>query len=185
MVKQIEKARDKGEQIPIMRLTFGVVWNMLSNSLYSEDMFDDLNSKDVDEMEGHIDNIFGNVGRFNLSDFFKFLKPFDLQGIRKSIKLSYDHLHACLDNVMDHRRRERDSGVSRTQDFLDLLLDLCQEKGNHELTYQDTKLILAELFIAGTDTPSAIVEWAMAEVLHNPKNHGQGKTRNFCQFWKI
>ncbi|GAA0163141.1 oxygenase [Lithospermum erythrorhizon] len=41
-----------------------------------------------------------------------------------------------------------------------------------------------ELFIAGTDTPSAIVEWAMAEVLHNPKIMAKAKQEFSANFGK-
>ncbi|KAG2260825.1 hypothetical protein Bca52824_080119 [Brassica carinata] len=47
--------------------------------------------------------------------------------------------------------------------MLDSLLDIAQEKDNV------IKHLLLDLFLAGTDTSSSTVEWAMAELLRNPE----------------
>ncbi|KAL0307476.1 UNVERIFIED_CONTAM: cytochrome [Sesamum angustifolium] len=56
----------------------------------------------------------------------------------------------------------------RRGDFLDVLLDHSEEHGPEELNYQNIKILFQDLFIAGTTTTTTIVEWAMAELLHNP-----------------
>ncbi|KAG8391714.1 hypothetical protein BUALT_Bualt01G0215900 [Buddleja alternifolia] len=52
-------------------------------------------------------------------------------------------------------------------DMLQALLDLNQ-KDEPELSFDDIKHLLLDLFVAGTDTTSGTVEWAMAELMRNP-----------------
>ncbi|KAL0291906.1 UNVERIFIED_CONTAM: Iridoid oxidase [Sesamum calycinum] len=105
----------------------------------------------------------------NVADFVPFLRPFDPQGIKRRITVLFDRLHKILDDIIGQRVRRRTSGQSdRFGDFLDVLLDLSEEHGPEELNYQNIKILFQDLFIAGTMTTSTIVEWAMAELLHNP-----------------
>lgn len=185
VIKFVGDAREKEEAISIGALMFGTILNMLSNTLYSADMLD-LRSNVKEEMKEAIDRIFVLVAKPNYSDYFSFLKQFDLQGIRKDIKASYDRLQEMLQVIIDLRKKERDRGSSRVDDFLDVLLDHCQSQGNDELTLKDVRFMLQELFIAGSDTSSTTSEWVLAELLHHPdimakvkqelvENVGEGK----------
>ncbi|KAL2322787.1 hypothetical protein Fmac_027166 [Flemingia macrophylla] len=40
---------------------------------------------------------------------------------------------------------------------------------NHSLTDDDVKAVIVDVFSAGTETSSAVVEWAMSEMVKNPK----------------
>ncbi|KAI3453623.1 hypothetical protein Pfo_010286 [Paulownia fortunei] len=110
-------------------------------SLLSNSMFSgdmlDPKSDGMKELQMLNANIMLLVGKPNLADFFPFLKP------------------------------RRISGSDRCGDFLDVLLDYTEEDGPQRLNRIDVKLLLVEMFIAGTDTTSTTVEWAMAELLHN------------------
>ncbi|KAK4400540.1 cytochrome [Sesamum angolense] len=48
-------------------------------------------------------------------------------------------------------------------------------EGPDGLTRLDVKLLIVEIFIAGTDTSTSTVEWVMAELLHNPTILSKGK----------
>uniref|UniRef100_A0A7N2LU92 Cytochrome P450 n=1 Tax=Quercus lobata TaxID=97700 RepID=A0A7N2LU92_QUELO len=56
----------------------------------------------------------------------------------------------------------------RLIDPQDSLLNLTEED-NSEISLVDIKHLLLDLFLAGIDTTSSTVEWAMAELLHNPE----------------
>ncbi|KAG9151762.1 hypothetical protein Leryth_002051 [Lithospermum erythrorhizon] len=167
MIKVVGEARENNKEISLGAIIFGTVLNMLSNTMYSGDMLD-LRSHVKEEMKEAIDRIFLLVAKPNYSDYFPFLKMFDLQGIRKDIKVSYDRLQEMLEVIIELRKKERELGSSRVDDFLDVLLDHCQSHGNDELTHKDVRFMLQELFIAGSDTSSTTSEWVMAELLHHP-----------------
>ncbi|KAI3453621.1 hypothetical protein Pfo_010284 [Paulownia fortunei] len=167
MIKRVVEAQEAGEAIQIGGLVFGTAVQLLSNSLFSADMLDPASDamKELQELNA---NIMLLVGKPNLADYFPFLRPFDLQGIRRKIMVSYDRLHELIDDMIDRRMKRRSSGSDRCGDILDVLLDYAEDEGPEGLTRLDVKLLVAEIFIGGTDTSTITVEWAMAELLHNP-----------------
>ncbi|KAL0011208.1 hypothetical protein SO802_006316 [Lithocarpus litseifolius] len=110
MVRRVVEASEAGEAISIGTLVFGTTLNSLSSTIFSVDIFDP-KSNAIQELKELIWSIMEFGGKPTLSDFFPLLKPFDLQGIKRSTK---------------------------------------------------------DLFIGGTDTTSATIEWAMTELLRNP-----------------
>ncbi|KAE8670852.1 hypothetical protein F3Y22_tig00112050pilonHSYRG00001 [Hibiscus syriacus] len=58
--------------------------------------------------------------------------------------------------------------MTRNGDFLDGLLDQCEENASY-FTRQNIKPLILNLFIAGSDTSALTTEWAMAELLRKPK----------------
>ncbi|KAF3448445.1 hypothetical protein FNV43_RR09158 [Rhamnella rubrinervis] len=107
-------------------------------------------------------------GKPNISDYFPFLKPFDLQHLKRDIEVSYHRLHSLLDNIIDQRQKRRESKLPRCDDFLDVLLDNYQFSPE-ELSLAEIKTMLTDLFIGGTDTSSTTIEWVMTELLRHPK----------------
>nr|AAZ07705.1 cytochrome P450 monooxygenase isoform II [Sesamum indicum] len=78
-------------------------------------------------------------------------------------------VHKLLDDIIGQRVRRRTSDQSdRCGDFLDVLLDHTEMHGPEELNYQNIKILFQDLFVAGAMTTSTVIEWAMAELLHNP-----------------
>ncbi|GFP97922.1 geraniol 8-hydroxylase [Phtheirospermum japonicum] len=156
MIRRIQEASGA---IQIGGLAFATAVQLLSNSLFTTNMLDP-RSDAMKELEG----------KPNLADFFPFLRPFDAQGIRREIKLSYDRLHGLIDDMIDRRMKQRRNygGSDRCGDILDILLDYTGDQGPQGLTHLDIKLLITDVFIGGTDTSSTTVEWVLAELLHYP-----------------
>ncbi|GJR28543.1 geraniol 8-hydroxylase-like protein [Tanacetum coccineum] len=53
-------------------------------------------------------------------------------------------------------------------DLLNAMLDI-HLKDDSQLSKTDISHLFTDLFVAGTDTTSTTLEWAMAELIHNPK----------------
>nr|WET52771.1 cytochrome P450 76BK1 [Holmskioldia sanguinea] len=117
--------------------------------------------------------IFGSLtsvsGKPNLSDFFPFLKPFDIQGLRRKMELHFGQLLGMFDGIINERLkvRQRSPGSSKKNDMLDTLLEFSEDKEN-ELSMNDVKHLLVDLFVAGSDTTSSTTEWAITELLLHP-----------------
>ncbi|XP_010544671.1 PREDICTED: cytochrome P450 76C2-like isoform X2 [Tarenaya hassleriana] len=161
----------RGEAVDIARSTFVTSLNIISNILFSVD-FAGYDSKISYEYQDAAVRIMEVAGKPNIADFFPFLGFLDLQGSRKEIKACTERLFRVFQGFIDARIAKRLTHAGRKDgssvDLLDSLLDLAQGDKS-ELGLKDVKHFLLDMFLAGTDTSSSTVEWAMVELLRNPK----------------
>ncbi|EYU18918.1 hypothetical protein ABFS82_04G186900 [Erythranthe guttata] len=112
-------------------------------------------------------------GEFNVSDIVWFCRRFDLQGIKKRALDIHRRYDAFLEKIISDReelRRSRGGGVEEANDFLDLFLDIMESgKPEVEFTRKHLKALILDFFTAGTDTTSIATEWAIAELINNPR----------------
>ncbi|KAK7396279.1 hypothetical protein VNO78_17171 [Psophocarpus tetragonolobus] len=115
------------------------------------------------------------IGKFNISDFVWFLKLFDLQEFNKRLKQTRDRFDAVLERIIQQRQVERrnnkETGRTRPfKDMLDVLLDIFEDQNSEmKLNKENIKAFIMDILVAGTDTSAITVEWAMAELINNPR----------------
>ncbi|CAH2063298.1 unnamed protein product [Thlaspi arvense] len=148
---------ERGEPVDIARASFVTSINLISNAMFSTDL-SSYDPRASLELQDSVVRIMKTVGKPNLANYFPFIGFLDLQGIRKEMKV--------FQGFIDGRNSEKSSRPEN--DLLDLLMDLVKQNGS-ELNVNDIKHFLLDLFIGGVDTNSSTVEWAMAELLRNPK----------------
>ncbi|GAY65890.1 hypothetical protein CUMW_244500, partial [Citrus unshiu] len=157
-----------GKAIDFGQAAFNTSLNLLSNTIFSIDVVDPSEREFKDTVWG----IMEEAGKPNLSDHFPLLKMLDLQGIRRRNTLYAGKMFEVLDRLIDQRLKQRqEHGCSISteyKDILDILLNIIQDK-SVEIDRKNIKHLFADLFIAGNDTTSITMEWAMAELLHNPE----------------
>ncbi|KAK7246956.1 hypothetical protein RIF29_41829 [Crotalaria pallida] len=133
------------------------------------------NAKDSDKCQSHhnkhikeiICGIVEEMARPNVSDIFPFLRVFDIQGAQARMTNHHAKLFAFFDGVIEGRMLLRTSDSKKFNDVLDSLIDLIEEESS-QLSRHDIIHLFGDMFIGGLDTTSTILEWAMAELLHNP-----------------
>ncbi|CAJ1976860.1 unnamed protein product [Sphenostylis stenocarpa] len=168
LVHHLRKQASKGKSVEIGELAFATMLNLISNTVFSEDLVDS-EFKSAGEFKELVWRIMEDAGRINLSDYFPLLKPMDLQGVRRHVAVSYVRLHKIFDHLIRQRVAERQSTRAAKGDFLDVLLDQCEQGDPSDFTVETIKPLILDLFIAGSDTSGSTSEWAMAELLRNPK----------------
>ncbi|KAF3438775.1 hypothetical protein FNV43_RR21539 [Rhamnella rubrinervis] len=108
-------------------------------------------------------------GAFSFGDFFPGLKWMDVvSGLSGRLKTTSRKMDEFLDQVIE----EHKANLVEKKDFVDILLQVQNQKDEKlgsGLTQQDIKGILADMFVAGTDTTSTVMEWLMAELVRNPE----------------
>ncbi|KAL2489919.1 Cytochrome [Forsythia ovata] len=113
------------------------------------------------------------AGVFNVGDIFPSLYLLDsvLGSKSKLVKI-----HKKIDNLLEDIVREHEedrlnsTGKSSEEDILDLFLRF-KDEGEFQfvITRDNIKANTFELFTAGTDTSATVIEWAMAELMKNPR----------------
>ncbi|CAK9164712.1 unnamed protein product, partial [Ilex paraguariensis] len=118
-----------GVPVDIGRVVFATTLNLISNTIFSIDMVDP-EFESAQEFKDLVWRIMEDAGKPNLSDYFPVIKWLDLQGVKRHIRPSYRRLHEIFDEVIDKRLKDRVLDSSRSGDFLDALLDQCEEDGS-------------------------------------------------------
>ncbi|KAL3513070.1 hypothetical protein ACH5RR_025787 [Cinchona calisaya] len=126
----------------------------------------------ADEFKSMVVEMMVLAGAFNLGDFIPVLDLLDLQGIAAKMKKLHARFDAFLNSILDEHKMINGRGGDK--EHVDLLSTLLALKDNVDgeggtLTDTEIKALLLNLFTAGTDTSSSTVEWAIAELIRNPK----------------
>ncbi|KAK7270396.1 hypothetical protein RIF29_23496 [Crotalaria pallida] len=181
LLKHLHKQASRRSVVDIGELAFATMLNLVSNTVFSEDMVD-AEFESAGELKELVWRIMEDAGKVNLSDYFPALRGLDLQGVRKHVRVSYLRLHEIFDEMIRKREREREMMMNmnslnnnnnndngcRKGDFLDVLLDHCGQDDGSDFTVESIKPVILDLFVAGSDTSGSTTEWAMAELLKNP-----------------
>ncbi|KAL0464443.1 UNVERIFIED_CONTAM: cytochrome [Sesamum latifolium] len=163
-----------GQAVDVGRAAFTTSLNLLSATLFSVD-FAAFGSDSSQELRDVVWGIMAVVGRPNFSDYFPILQLVDLQGIFRESTFYFKKCFAIFDEIIRQRLQVQGSDSMSKNDMLEALLDINQ-KNESELSFDDIKHLLLDLFVAGTDTTSGTVEWAMAELMRNPEKLSKART---------
>ncbi|KAH1089694.1 hypothetical protein J1N35_016951 [Gossypium stocksii] len=167
LIAKVGESCLKGEAINIGQAAFDTTINLLSNTMFSVDLVDP-NSGRAQEFRKTVYSIMVEAGKPNLGDYFPLLRKMDPQGVRRRMTVHFDKLLKLFVNMIDERQQSRKSqDYTASNDVLDTLLDII-EGDIEELNKNHITHLFLVLFVAGTDTTSNTLEWAMAEVLQNP-----------------
>ncbi|GMI70070.1 cytochrome P450, family 71, subfamily A, polypeptide 22 [Hibiscus trionum] len=183
LVNKIRGACLKGEPVNLSERLMLVSSNIASRCILSH------KSEDEDGCSR-----FGQLGKrllilssaFSIGDVFPYLGWLDvLTGYIPSMKALSAEFDAFLDQVIqEHRGLESDTDdeqVSNRKDFVSIIMRLQKDRMyDLDLTPDNIKGVLLDMFIGGTDTTKATIEWTMAELLKHPNamNKVQEEVRN-------
>ncbi|XP_049400229.1 cytochrome P450 76A2 isoform X8 [Solanum stenotomum] len=180
MLKWIEKeanSAEKGSGIEVTRFVFLASFNMLGNLILSKDLADP-ESEEASEFFNAMKGIMEWSGITNVSDIFPFLRKFDLQSLRKKMTRDMGKAIEIMSMFLKEREEERKKGTEKRKDFLDVLLEF-EGTGKDEpakLSEHEIKIFILEMFLAGSETTSNSVEWALTELLRHPEAMAKVKT---------
>ncbi|KAK7291232.1 hypothetical protein RIF29_06201 [Crotalaria pallida] len=103
-----------------------------------------------------------------------------VRGILKRLDKTFKELDMIYEQVIhDHQDRAKSDDQDEA-DIIDIFLKLINDHSfPADLTLDNIKAVLMNIFIAGTDTSAAAITWAMNALLKNPKemNKVQGEIR--------
>ncbi|XP_028791828.1 cytochrome P450 71A1-like [Neltuma alba] len=116
-----------------------------------------------------------HITTFSFGNFFPSLGWMDVvTGLIPKVNATFREVDAFLDDVLAQhkaaKRNEDDDHNSEKKDFVDHLHELQQhDLLGSELTQSDHKAMLIDLFLGGSDTTTAALEWAFTELMRNPR----------------
>ncbi|MED6155596.1 hypothetical protein PIB30_006462 [Stylosanthes scabra] len=115
---------------------------------------------------------------FTVRDYFPALGWVDVvSGKIGRYRETFRKLDCLFDKVIEEHKmmaKNNEGGDdNKKKDLVDVLLEIQQDgmvDGDYELTNSDLKALLMDMFVGGTDTTSATIEWAMTRLVKNPES---------------
>nr|ATG29908.1 CYP750C16 [Taxus chinensis] len=174
MVRSIWQQSEEGIHSVDLRgslslLTQNIVCRMFSGRTFSDDELNGgVGFKDM------LSEMAAVAGAFVIGDYIRFLEWFDLEGIRRRMRVVQKIFDGFAEKVIDehiNRRREKSEDENRVKDMVDVLLDRAESESQSmevKISRVHIKAIILDILIAGVETSSTTIEWAMSELLKNP-----------------
>ncbi|KAK2454428.1 cytochrome P450 93A3 [Trifolium repens] len=104
----------------------------------------------------------------------------DEEDIRKMVQDSVElagKFNVVIKEHQEERKKRKENGeAAHVMDLLDILLEIQEDESSEiNITRENVKAFILDVFLAGTDTSSTTIEWALAELINNPD----------CFQWKV
>uniref|UniRef100_A0ACD6ABF2 Uncharacterized protein n=1 Tax=Avena sativa TaxID=4498 RepID=A0ACD6ABF2_AVESA len=122
-----------------------------------------------EEFTRTMDEFFFLNGALNIGDFVPWLDGLDLQGYVGRMRRVGATLDVFMERVLDEhvdRRRRADGEGHASPCMVDVLLELAD---GDRLERDSVKALTLDLIAGGTNTNGVTLEWAISELLRNPK----------------
>ncbi|XP_045793401.1 cytochrome P450 93A3-like [Trifolium pratense] len=112
---------------------------------------------------------FMHVGaKLSMGEVFGPLGKLDLFGYGKKLRKIVGEFDKILESFLKEHE-ERINNEDREGDMMDILLEVYRNPNAEvRLTRNDIKAFFLDILLAGTDTSSVAMQWAMAEIINNP-----------------
>ncbi|KAH1163677.1 hypothetical protein AAZX31_01G166400 [Glycine max] len=169
--KFIESVRtSEGSPVNLTNKIYSLVSSAISRVAFGN------KCKDQEEFVSLVKELVVVGAGFELDDLFPSMKLHLINGRKAKLEKMQEQVDKIVDNILkEHQeKRERARREGRVdleeEDLVDVLLRI-QQSDNLEIkiTTTNIKAIILDVFTAGTDTSASTLEWAMAEMMRNPR----------------
>ncbi|GKV37581.1 hypothetical protein SLEP1_g45599 [Rubroshorea leprosula] len=175
MVQYIEDASAGGTTaVDVRRFFFLMSFNLIGNLMFSKDLLEP-KSEGGAKFFYHVGKVMELAGKPNIADFVPILRWLDPQGLRRKTQFHVDKAYEIAGSFIKERMESLEHGgihnEAERKDYLDVLLEFHGTGAEEPSRFSSRTInaIVFEMFAAGTDTTASTLEWAMAELLHNPR----------------
>ncbi|KAA8544343.1 hypothetical protein F0562_022389 [Nyssa sinensis] len=166
MLQTMHELGSRGEPVVVPEMLCYAMANMIGQVILSRRVFETKGSES-NEFKDMVVELMTTAGYFNIGDFIPSIAWMDLQGIERGMKQLHKKFDILLTKMIEEHRASASERKGKP-DFLDVVMSHQENSGDEKLTMTNIKALLLNLFTAGTDTSSSIIEWALAEMLKNP-----------------
>ncbi|KAE8712186.1 Flavonoid 3',5'-hydroxylase [Hibiscus syriacus] len=167
MVRVMYESSQKREAVVVPEMLTYAMANMIGQVILGRRVFETKGSES-NEFKDMVVELMTSAGIFNIGDFIPSIAWMDLQGIEGKMMKLHKRWDALLTKMMEEHAETAHNRKGKP-DFLDILMDNTGNPDGEELSLVNVKALLLNLFTAGTDTSSSIIEWALAEMMKNPE----------------
>ncbi|THU43918.1 hypothetical protein C4D60_Mb02t01920 [Musa balbisiana] len=140
--------------------------NIIGQVMLSRRLFES-QGEESNQFKDAITELLAWSGKFSIGDFVPAIAWMDLQGVQRQLRRVHVKLDALITAIMAEHEATAHEREGRP-DVVDLVMANRFDADGVSLSDVNMKGFISDMFIAGTDTSSIMIEWALAEMLRNP-----------------
>ncbi|KAM3398994.1 flavonoid 3',5'-hydroxylase-like [Capsicum galapagoense] len=168
MLKSMLGASGKGERVVVKDMLTFAIANMIGQVVLSKRVFAEKGAE-VNEFKNMAVELMTITGYVNIGDFIPKLAWLDLQGIERKMKSLHKKFDDLFTKMFDEHKATSNIERKGKPDFLDIVMANMDNSEGERLSTTNIKALLLNLFNASIDTSSSTIEWALSEMIKNPK----------------
>uniref|UniRef100_A0ACD5XQB2 Uncharacterized protein n=1 Tax=Avena sativa TaxID=4498 RepID=A0ACD5XQB2_AVESA len=167
-LRGIAEAAEAGRPVVVPEVLVCALANIVGQITVSKRVFD-AQGDESNSYKEMIVSLLTGTGLFNISDFVPALSWMDLQGVQAKLRRVHNQFDGLITKLLaEHAATAEDRAREGRLDFVDKLRASKDDEDGETITEVNIKGLIFDMFTAGTDTSSIIVEWALAEMMKNP-----------------
>lgn len=168
-LRGMAEAAEAGRPVVVPEVLVCALANIVGQITVSKRVFD-VQGDESNSYKDMIVSLLTGVGLFNIGDFVPALSWLDLQGVQAKLRRIHNQFDGLITKLLaEHAATAGDRAREGRQDFVDRLrASKDDDEDGQTITEVNIKGLIFDMFTAGTDTSSIIVEWAMVEMIKNP-----------------
>ncbi|GMH28086.1 hypothetical protein Nepgr_029929 [Nepenthes gracilis] len=166
LVGSISRSASAGEVVNLSKDISGLMMGITARAAFGK------KSKDEEAFGAFVQQAIQLSAGFSLADLFPSTKVLHLiSGIGNKVEKLVQTSDEILENIINDHINKKENNLhdlqheARTEDFLDVLLKV---SSTYSLTTDNIKAIILDAFLAGSQTSSTTLVWAMSELVRNP-----------------
>ncbi|RWR95886.1 cytochrome P450 71A1-like protein [Cinnamomum micranthum f. kanehirae] len=152
-------------------VSLNVISRMVLGKKYTEESAAGNPIVTPEEFKRMLDELFLLNGVLNIGDYIPWIGFLDLQGYVRRMKKLSKKFDRFLEHVIDeHNERRRGVKDYVAKDMVDVLLQLADDPNlDVKLSKTSVKAFTQDLIAGGTESSAMTVEWAISELLKQPR----------------
>ncbi|XP_065862598.1 premnaspirodiene oxygenase-like [Euphorbia lathyris] len=168
VITSISSTSSAGSPINFSRMVVSLLYSIVSRSAFGKIW------EGEDTFIAALKDVAEAAGGFSLADLYPSIKLFQVLSVMSSkIEKHQKKVDQIFQSIIDQHRARKATGSNQAEgneDLVDVLLNL-QDQGDLQfpLTDDNIKAIILDIFSAGTETSSTTIDWAMSELMKNPR----------------
>ncbi|CAJ2640006.1 unnamed protein product [Trifolium pratense] len=164
-------ASNEGSEFNLTQEVISMVYTFTSKAAFGKKYLEQ------EEFISVVKQLIKLIGGFYIGDFFPSAKWIqNVSGMRRKIEKVSRQIDTIVEHIInDHKEassRRAKEGVAETEeDLIDCLLKFEDNGSNMDfhLTTDNIKAIIVDVFTAGGETAATTINWAMAEMIKDPR----------------
>ncbi|PIA36168.1 hypothetical protein AQUCO_03400228v1, partial [Aquilegia coerulea] len=166
MVNKIKQSCLMRKEVNLTELIVSYTTNVISRVALGRSLEGDWGKSKYADLPKQMMELFGI---FSVEDMFPSLGWIDfLTRYAQNVKMVAKSMDHFLDEVIEDHLKSRNDNDD-TRDFVDLLIKYQKDATlGIEITRECIKAVILDMYVGGTDSTNATLEWAMAEIFNHP-----------------